>query len=377
MTVLRRAPDAEERPDVTLTMPNFDGGGAERMMTRLARGLGDAGRRVEMVVCSDRGPFRDACGPNVRVVDLGTTSVHRGLLPLALYLRRRRPRSVLATLDHMSLAVLLARELAGVPVRVVVREANHPSGRRRARLKGRLVSATFRRWLRRADAVVAVSEGVAGAVAAWARVPRSKVHAIYNPVVDGELLERAADHVDHPFLTVPGHPVILAAGRLAPQKDFATLLRAFAMLHATRPVRLVLLGEGSERASLEALAHDLGIEEAVSMPGFVDNPFAYMRRAAVFALSSAWEGLPGVLVQAMACGCPIVSTDCPSGPREILDGGRYGALVPVGDAEALASALAATIDDPLDRASLRGRAAAFSVDQAVARYLEVLLPDER
>jgi glycosyltransferase involved in cell wall biosynthesis len=172
--------------------------------------------------------------------------------------------------------------------------------------------------------------------------------------------------------------VVLGAGRLHPQKDFPTLLRAFARVRAQRPARLVVLGSGkraARRAALLALAGRLGVGADVDLPGFAENPYAYMARAAVFALSSAWEGLPTALIEAMACGCPVVSTDCPSGPAEILEGGRYGELVPVGDDAALAAALLRALDAPPARAALRARAAQFSLEAAVERYLPVLFPE--
>jgi glycosyltransferase involved in cell wall biosynthesis len=176
---------------------------------------------------------------------------------------------------------------------------------------------------------------------------------------------------------MPGSPpVVLGAGRLEAQKDFPTLLKAFARVRAVREARLILLGEGKDRPLLEALAQDLRVAENVELPGFVENPFAYMARATVFVLSSTYEGLPGVLIQAMACGCPVVSTDCPSGPAEILAGGAYGPLAPVGDDRALAQAILAQLDAPVDRERLCARAALFSVEHAVERYLQASKPCE-
>jgi glycosyltransferase involved in cell wall biosynthesis len=157
------------------------------------------------------------------------------------------------------------------------------------------------------------------------------------------------------------------------QKDFPTLLKAFARVRAVRPARLLILGEGKERTELEVLARELGVASDVALPGFVPNPFPHMMRASVFVLSSAWEGLPGVLIEAMACGCPVVSTDCPSGPAEILDGGVYGPLVPVGDDAALAKAILSVLETPPDPERLRARAALFSTDHAADQYLELLL----
>jgi glycosyltransferase involved in cell wall biosynthesis len=154
-----------------------------------------------------------------------------------------------------------------------------------------------------------------------------------------------------------------------------TLLDAFAVLRARRPVRLVVLGEGDLRRTLAKQIRRLGIEEDVAFPGFVDNPFRYMAAASLFVLSSRWEGLPGVLIQALACGCPVVSSDCPSGPREILADGRYGELAPVDDAPALADAMDRTLDRPRNSEALIERAEQYSIDRSVERYLSLLLPD--
>jgi glycosyltransferase involved in cell wall biosynthesis len=194
---------------------------------------------------------------------------------------------------------------------------------------------------------------------------------IYNPVVDYRLVTMAQASPSHPWLLSRQVPVILAAGRLVPQKDFTTLIQAFARVRRERPARLLILGDGEQRDALLALAAECGVRDDVDLPGFDPNPFAAMRAASAFVLSSRYEGLPGVLIQAMACGARVVSTDCPSGPREVLEGGRWGTLVPVGDVAALATAVAATLDDP-HPPDVRVRTAAFSEEQAVERYARVL-----
>jgi glycosyltransferase involved in cell wall biosynthesis len=183
-------------------------------------------------------------------------------------------------------------------------------------------------------------------------------------------LARAA--VDHPWLVAGGPPVVLGVGKFKLQKDFALLIRAFARVRGSRPARLIILGDGPRRDELEGLVNRFGLTADVALPGVVDNPYAWMSRASVFVLSSAWEGLPGVLIEAMACGCPVVSTDCPSGPAEILDRGKFGSLVPVGDEQAMADAILATLANPPSGESLRVRARLFSIDVAVTRYLELL-----
>jgi glycosyltransferase involved in cell wall biosynthesis len=227
-----------------------------------------------------------------------------------------------------------------------------------------------------ADRIVTVSRDLAEDLAAFAAIPRERILPIYNPVVDDRLQRAAAESPDHPWFRAGEVPIVLGVGRLERRKGFATLIRAFARVRRLRPLRLVILGggktprgEAADRAVLDALIRDLGVETDVSLPGFKPNPYAYMTRASVFVLASDYEGLPGVLIQAMACGCPVVSTDCPTGPREILEGGRFGPLVPVGDDQAMADAIARVLDAPTPPADLRRRAGDFSVDKAVGTYL--------
>jgi glycosyltransferase involved in cell wall biosynthesis len=303
-----------------------------------------------------------------------------GCIPaLARYLRTQRPEAMLSALNHSNLAAVWARRLAGVPTRLVVSERNTLSVRAgRSEDRGlRALPGMIRRFYPWADAVTAVSDGVADDLARVAGIPRERIVTTWNPVVSPALAEAAARPLEHPWLQPGEPPVVLAAGKLRPQKDFATLLDAFARVREGRAARLVILGEGPEEGSLRVRARRLGISAEVAFEGFVDNPFAFMARAAVFVLSSAWEGLPSVLIQAMACGCPVVSTDCPSGPAEILERGAYGPLVPVGDAAALADAIARVLAQPPDRERLRRRAQDFSAERVAQRYLDVLLPPQR
>jgi glycosyltransferase involved in cell wall biosynthesis len=275
----------------------------------------------------------------------------------------------------VNVAAAVGSALARVPTRLVLRIDSQLS--RAPELRG---TVTQRRRLRRArqffpraDAIVAISRGVAEDVARELRLPRERVHVIYNPVTTPRLLARAQQPLDHPWFAPGSPPVVLGVGRLVAQKDFATLLRAFARVREQRDARLLLLGEGRERDALEALVRELSIEPHVRLPGAVDNPYPYMTRAALLAVSSAWEGFGNVLVEALACGCPVASTDCPSGPSEILEGGLYGPLSPVGDAEGLARSIVALLDGPPERDGLRKRAELFSEERSAERYLRVLL----
>ena len=203
-------------------------------------------------------------------------------------------------------------------------------------------------------------------------VDARKAHVIYNPAVSPDIDELAQLQLDHPWFSDGGPPVILGVGRLVPQKDFSTLIDAFRLIRVSRPCRLVILGEGSLRSELEARIAGLGLEDCVSLPGWVENPFAFMARSALFVLSSVYEGFGLVLVEALACGCPAVATDCPAGPSEILEDPAL--LAPVGDPEALAQVMLRALDRPADKAALRARAARFSVERAMDGY-ETLIAD--
>jgi glycosyltransferase involved in cell wall biosynthesis len=223
-----------------------------------------------------------------------------------------------------------------------------------------------------ADAVIVPSEGAARDLAAASSLPLDRIRVLPSPVVHRRILELANQPVPHPWFEADSPPVILAVGELCARKDFVTLISAFAKMHHRRPSRLVILGEGRQQKHLLDLARKLGIGSEVSLPGFVTNPFAYMRKAALFALSSRCEGAPVVLMEALAVGAPVISTDCPSGPREILQGGRLGPLVPVGDVDAMAKALVSVLDKPLQAEMLRAAAERYSVESSADRYLSVL-----
>jgi glycosyltransferase involved in cell wall biosynthesis len=300
---------------------------------------------------------------------------------LAAALQARRPYALYAANTHRNLEALFARRLAGVDTRIVVTERNaFHDGHLQRGWAGQFLPGLVRRMYGQADAIVAVSDGVADELAAWSGLPRAQIVTIYNPVVTNELIAGQSEPVDHPWFQPGVPPVIMSAGRLGRAKDHPTLIRAFARVRRARLARLVIFGQGKSEAktarsvaALQALAGELGVADDVALPGFVANPFAYMARAAVFALSSINEGLPGVLIEGMACGCPVVSTDCPSGPAEILAGGRYGRLVPPGDDAALAAAILATLDAPPAPALLRERAGSFSVARAVDQYERIML----
>ena len=295
---------------------------------------------------------------------LKSTSLPRWAAATAAYLDRERPDALLAMLIPSVAAATMAARVAHRRVRLVGALHNTVKWRGLGRA---------RRSFPRVDAAVGVSRGVSAELKEAVGVPADRIHTVYNPVVSAGLVRAADRPAGHPWLDQPGPRVVLGAGRLNKQKDFSTLLAAFAMLVAHRPARLIVLGKGRLRARLMAEARELRIAEHVDFPGFVQNPYAFMAKASLFVLSSRHEGLPTVLIEAMACGCPVVSTDCPFGPDEILEDGRWGELVPVGDPASLGKAMKRALDMlPLPDA-LRKRAAFFSLERAVGRYEELLL----
>jgi glycosyltransferase involved in cell wall biosynthesis len=357
---------------VAFFMPSFRGGGAERVMITLAQGLAARGVAADMLVAQREGPNLPSQVAGIRIVDLKAYRVLAALKLLAAYLRREPPDAMLSALPHANVVAVWARALARAPTRLVVSEHTIPSlsARNAETLRARLLPLFMRRAYPKADAIVAVSDGVARDLSALVGVPRERITRIYNPVVTPELVRKALEPLEHDWFRAGEPPVVLGAGRLVPAKDYECLLRAFAAVRARRPVRLMILGEGGERARLERLAGTLRVAADVALPGFVDNPYRYMSRAAVFVLSSRWEGFGNVLVEAMACGAPVVSTDC-YGPREILEDGRHGLLVAVGDAASLARAIEAQIDGPAAPPSA-GHAATFAAETAIERYREIL-----
>ncbi len=361
---------------VALFLPSLEVGGAERVMLNLARGFVDRGLSVDLVLAKAEGAYLSDVPAEVRIVDLGSRKVSRSLIALVRYLRRERPNALLSTSSHGNLIALLAKRVARTSTRIVVRQADAFSVSARlapGRGLGRLVPILVPRLYRWADAIVAGSSGVAKDLAEVTGLPLERIRITPNPVVTPELFTMASDRLDHPWFAPGACPVILGAGRLTKQKDFSTLIRAFAMVNHLRTARLVIVGEGEERPSLEGLIKDLGLEGRALLPGFVRNPFAYMARAAVFALSSAWEGLPAVLIQALACGVPVVATDCEGGPHDVLRGGRFGQLVPVGDAPALANAIISALTGPRSPTPTEAWHP-YSQDVAVDDYLRVLQP---
>ncbi len=319
--------------------------------------------------------YLDELSPNVRLVDLGVPRLWTSLPEYRRYLIQNRPNIVISSMPLANGIAAWAKRLGTIDHKLIITEHNAIS-----MAFGDLEIPRYRplMWAirpgyRYADAAVGVSDGVVEGLRNKTGVNPDKIHRIYNPAWSVEMEEKGKESIElPPPLGACTHPIIISAGRLELQKDFVTLIRAFSMIRMKRQVKLVILGEGSLRSKLEVLVNELGVSSEVYFAGFQENPFAWFSRSSVFALSSIYEGFGNVLVEAMACGTPVVSTNCPSGPSEILDNGQFGELVSVGDYIALAKGIERTLDSPKSADALKARAREFSIEASVNSYLELI-----
>jgi glycosyltransferase involved in cell wall biosynthesis len=360
---------------VALLLPDLSGGGAERVFTLLAREFSARGIEVDLLLGRAAGAYVGEVPSGVRVIPLQAPSARGGSLDLAWsmiagvrrYLQAGKPTVLMSTLTGTNLVAALAGARLKSSTRLVLREANTSANRR-----SRLLTLAARQLYRRADALVAISTGVAEDLVADLGIDAGKVHVIHNPIDAARVRQLAAAPCPHPWLASRRVPVVLGIGRLMPQKGFDLLLRALHKVRQERLVRVLILGDGEERVRLQAMIEQLGLTDAAVLAGFQCNPFPWLARSAVFALPSRWEGFGQVLIEALALGRPVVASDCRSGPSEILDRGRFGALVPCEDSDALAAALLVALRAPPDANLLRARAESFSLSRQANSYLEVL-----
>lgn len=364
-------------PHLVVLMPNLRAGGAERVMTQLANGFAAQGIKVTLILVSRSGEFLTEVNASVQIVDLQANRVLTGFLPLLTALNHLRPTAVLSALTHTNIAACVASMAARVPFRLVICEHNSIAfAKKQNRYWGLMVWA-MRLTYWRASAVVGVSGNVASELATLIPGIRNKTCAAPNPVVTPALLARSWESVDHPWFSERDTKVVLAVGRLISEKGFDTLIDAFAKLPARLNAKLIILGEGPIRAALAAHIEALGVSQRVDLYGFVDNPYAWMRKARLFVLSSQHEGLPGVLIEAMACGVQVIATDCPHGPAEILGHGQWGQLVPVNSADAMAKALTHHLQEaptPESLSAAMHRAGAYSLAASLKAYRNMLFP---
>jgi glycosyltransferase involved in cell wall biosynthesis len=353
--------------------------GVDRAMRNLIPAIARRGYPIDLLQVRKHGPTLAEVPAGVRIIDLGSSHVYNSLPAVIRYLRTEKPDVMLSDKDRVNRTAFFARLLAGGRTRLVFSTGTTLS----IELAHR---DPFDRWLqrlstghlyRRASNVIVTSEGVKNDMSAYTGLPLRHIEVVPSPVIPAGLFEGDQPVPDHPWFGKGKPPVVLGVGALDQRKDFATLLRAFSRVRSRRICRLLILGGGREREALMALAAELGVSEDVALPGFESNPYPYMAHAGVFAFTSRWEGLGFVIIEALAVGTPVVATDCPSGPREILDNGRYGRLVSVGDVDALAAGIEASLADRPDKAFLQQAARPYEIEASAGAYLRAMALEDR
>lgn len=359
---------------ISFFLPSLEGGGAEKATVYLINGFIERGFKVDLLLSKATGPYIEMVNEKCKIIDFNSKRVVFSLGKLINYLKVNKPFALISVLSHANVISSFAKMFYNTETKIVLTERINLTSSKvnlknlRSKLLPFFMFLTY--W--KANKIVAVSKGVAEDLEKRIRYLKHKVEYIYNPVIVPEILKLSKESIDHPWFNNKEIPVILSVGRLTQQKDYPVLLKAFSIVRKKLDSHLVILGEGEERGDLIKLAKDLGIYDDVWMPGFVDNPYKYMGRSSILVSSSQSEGFPNALIEAMACGTAVVATDCPSGPVEILDNGKYGKLVPVGDFMGMANAIIETLKYPLSKEVLISRANQFNLDKAVSRYLEVI-----
>ncbi len=366
-------PTPSPTPKLAIFLATSGHSGVDRVMKNLIPEIASRGIKVDLLHVEKHGPYLDSIPDNVEIIKLGSAHTYTSLLPLIRYLKKVRPNALLSDKDKVNRIALIAKKLANVNTRVGVRNGTTVSidMQKRDKLGQRMHYWSMHSLYRGAHAILTPSQGAADDLAQFAGIDPARVTAVPSPVIRPDLKEKSEQQPDHPWLPSDS-PIILGIGELSPRKDFATLIRAFAKVRKLRKARLIILGEGKQRDNLELLATELGITNDVSLPGFSDNPYCYLKQASVFVLTSRFEGSPVVLMEAIGVGTPSVACDCPSGPRETLDNGRYGKLCPVGDDSAIAQAIIETLDKPPKSSELQQAAQRYTVEKSADAYLKAL-----
>lgn len=359
------------RKRIALFVPTLSGGGAEKVMVNLAYGFLHAGQKVDFVVVRKDGPYVNELPAGLTMVDLRAKHTSMALVSLSNYIRRIKPDVILSAMDYANVMALWAKKIARAKALSVISEHSTFSVgmKEPPNLRTRLALPTLMRLsYPLADEIVTVSKGVGDDLVKCFGIPKGKITVIYNPIRFDDILQKAREPIHHPWYQTGEPPVLLSVGRLHRAKDYPNLLRAFLLVRKKMDLRLIILGEGKDRLSLESLVKQLDLEQYVEMPGFQANPYNFMTSSNCFVLSSKFEGFPNVLMEAIACGCPVVATDCPNGPKEIFEMTGVGRLVPVGQPELLADAIIEALQEGEKRKpDLR----AFRFKTIIKKYMQV------
>ena len=325
--------------------PNLKGGGAERVISILAAYFAENSYKVDLVLIEAVGPYLANIPTSVNVIDLNCKKALLSLPKLVMYLRTYQPSIVFSSQMHSSTVAIWAAKLAGMKTRVFIRQPTmlKPYYKKNS-FTSILRQKTFLKTAKFAEKIIVTSDAMSKEFQALSKIQKDKIEVIYNPVSIEAIKQKSLEPIEHPWFQQGELPVILAVGRLINAKDFKTLIKAFEITLREKQARLMILGEGLLRLEIEQLIKDLKIEEYVQMPGFVSNPYQYMKYSKVFVLSSLWEGFPNSMVEAMACSNAIVATDCDGGASEILEYGKWGKLVPIQNEVRMAEAIIETLN---------------------------------
>ena len=358
---------------IAILLPNLRGGGAERLHIHLTKEFIARGYSVDFVLMQVHGELLGSRPVGSQVVDLNAPRVRHALLPFVRYLKKEKPDAIIVAMWPLTIIGVLAHRIAGCPGKLLLSDHNYlPSTPYGKGVSGLIMKITMQLFYPFADAIVAVSQGVKETVAHLSGMDLEKIDVIYNPI---RLEHNPQSKVDASIEKWwrQAELKLIAIGSLKAQKDFDTLIRSFAKVRNVKDVKLLILGEGPERQALEKLVVELGLKDSIMLAGFKSDPYPYLEVADLFVLSSRYEGFGNVIVEALACGTPVIATDCKAGPSEILDGGKYGVLVPVGDPEALSKAIIDGTCNAPDQQILTNRAKMFSVERAAENYLKLLI----
>ncbi len=380
---------------IAVFIPNLCGGGAERAMLNLVTEFTKRGTPIDFVTIEAKGPYVNFLPKEVHLIELQPQLFkHLSLLQsrflqllkhiaivasLVKHIKKSNIHILLTTLRVSNIISLIIKKYFIKEIMLIVRIENTLSieSSKSKSWKTRFVTKILKSLLPIANAIIVNSKGSSDDIKLHIPTVSHLVHIIYNPIVSSNIKTQAVRPIHHPWIGDTGFNLILSVGRLEPQKDLATLLKAFAELIKLQSSRLIILGQGPEEHNLKKISNNLGIKSFVDFVGFQLNPFSWMAKADVFVLSSLFEGLPNALIEAMACGTPVVSTNCHSGPREILKGGKLGKLVPVGDYKELASAVMETLKKPIASTLLMKRAQDFSIDLSTDKYTNIIKSMEK
>jgi glycosyltransferase involved in cell wall biosynthesis len=370
----------EKKIKIAFFIPSLEGGGAEKVMVNLANAFSKDNIDIDLILGNAKGPYLNRLSNKLNVVDLKAKKMIYCLPKLIAYLNRNKPYTLLATLESASVIAIIAKKLSIAKTKIWIRVPNTLSkdNLNADNIKDKYLYPFLMKSLYKyAYGIIAISKGVAKDVSEFLSIPSSKIKVIYNPAFTNEILQLSKENIEYLPWDIDRISLVIGVGRLTKQKNFSMLLKAFSIIRQTIDARLIILGDGEERNNLKLLGEKLNISNDIYFPGFVNNPYAYMRKSSVFVLTSDWEGFGNVIVEALGVGLPVISTDCESGPREILDNGRYGDLVRVGDYLDLANKMKKRIlEKNLQTELIKKRASEFSIENIKCKYKKYLLNQE-